>query len=204
MDACSRKPPSWAVALLRGFGTNPFGKPNWRVIWSEDRIRFACGEQGRTYGEGRDRWMVERWCPPETYGDRAAWEAMVEPDGRSSLGPFPTEGDYEWAFTFETPEGQGVPLDPGLLGLLCACIARGKLASDAQRKAAIVARMQNQEREWRERCSAIFDEAQGPFGGNQVSGIPGKRTPDDIIIKPRPEVVRTLGQHGPSQISPVQ
>ena len=202
MDAQSRKPPSWVPGLLRQFGTNPFGKPNWRVIWSEDRIRYECGAQRRTYGEGRNSWMVERWMPPETYGDRGAWMAMVEPDGSSSLGPFPTQGDYEWAFTFEIPDsGEGIPLDPGILSLLCQCIERGKLATDAQRKTAIKARMERQEREWHERFNQVFDEAQGPFGGQQVSGIPSKRTPDDIVIRPRPDVVRKLGTTGPSQIS---
>jgi len=200
MDAQSRKPPSWATALLKQFGTNPHGKPNWRVIWSEDRVRFECGQWRRTYGEGRNRWMVERWCPPDTYGSREAWETMREPDGSMSLGPFPSEGDYEWSFTFETPDGQGCPLDPGLLTLLCRCIEKGRLMSDAQRKAAIRARLDREQREWEERAGAIFDEAQGPFGGNAVSGIPSKRRPDDIIIRPRPEIVHRFGSHGPQQL----
>lgn len=200
MDAQSGKPPSWAPALLRQFGTNLYGKPNWRVIWSEDRLRYECGEWRRTYGEGRNRWMVEKWCPPETYGTRDAWEAMREADGSSSLGPYPSEGDYEWAFTFETPDGEGCPLEAGLLALLCRCIERGRLLSDAQRKAAISARMDRQHKDWEDRASAIFDEAQGPFLGNAVSGIPSKKRADDMIIKPRPEIVQRFGQHGPQQL----
>lgn len=200
MDAQSRKPPSWAPGLLKQFGTNPFGKPNWRVIWSEDRVRFECGAWRRTYGEGRDRWMVEKWCPAETYGSREAWEAMREEDGSPSLGPFPSEGDYEWTFTFETPEGEGCPLDPGLLSLLCRCIERGKLLSDEQRRAAVRARIEREKREWEQRAGDIFDEAQGPFMGNAVSGIPGKRTADDIVIRDRPDVVERLGRRGPKML----
>ncbi len=199
-DACSRKPPSWAATLLRRFGTNIYGQPNWRVIWSEDRVRFECGAPRRTYGDGRNRWMVERWCGPETYGTREAWEAMREPDGTPSLGPYPAEGDYEWTFTFETPDGEGSPLEPGLLQLLCQCIERGKLLSDEQRRIAVKARMERQQKERDERFDAIFDNAMGPFGGNPVSGNPGKRTPDDIIIRPRPEIVKQLGSHGPQQL----
>ena len=137
--------------------------------------------------------------PPDTYGSREAWEAMLEPDGSASLGPFPSQGDYEWAFTFETPEGLGCELNAGLLALLCRCIERGKLFSDDQRKAAIKARREREQQEWEERAGAIFDEAQGPFGGNAVSGNPGKRLPDDIIIRPRPEIVQRFGTHGPQQ-----
>lgn len=183
--------------MLRRFGSAPDGRPLWRVIWSEDRIRFECGDWRRTYGEGRNRWMVEKWCPPSLYGDPASWDALREPDGASSLGPFPADGDYEWAYTFEAPDGEGVPLDPGLLELLVQCIERSKLLTDAQRKVAIDARRAREENERERRFADFFDDAQGPFGGQPVAGIPSKRLPDDVVIRDIP-----MPDHGAfSQVS---
>lgn len=192
MDACSRAVPSWAISLLRRFGNNQFGKPLYRVIWSEDRIRYAIGGYRRPYGEGRNRWMVEKWCGPAIYGSRESWEALREPDGSSSLGPYPNEGDYEWVYTFETPEGEGVPLDPGILELLCRCIEQGKLLTDTQRKLAIDARRTQEEKARDQRFADAFDDSLGPFGGQPVAGIPSKRLPDDVVIREVPK----LHNHG--------
>ncbi|MDE2107041.1 MAG: hypothetical protein KGL39_58075, partial [Patescibacteria group bacterium] len=170
MDTLTRKPPSWCKSLLSRFGTNLYGQPLYRVIWSEDRLEPVPGLPGqhrRRYGNGRDRWMVERWTPPVDY------DLVAE--------PWAIEGDYEWCYTFEA-DGEFVPLDPSLLELLCQCIERSRLISPEQVRAAIAQRTERERAEEAQRIADMYDEAQGPFGGNEVAGSPGKRTPGDVRV----------------------
>jgi len=67
----------WVDKLLTKFGTNPAGKNIYRVVWSEDRLAIEYGKEIRKYGDGKERWILEKWMPPEMY-DKAAWEAAVE------------------------------------------------------------------------------------------------------------------------------
>lgn len=119
----------WVDKLLTKFGTNPAGKNIYRVVWSEDRLAIEYGKEIRKYGDGKERWILEKWMPPEMY-DKAAWEAAVEVvDGEfvSVLGPFPNQGEYEHCYTFEGLEGQFCPVTDTLVELICACIERGRM-----------------------------------------------------------------------------
>ena len=56
-----------------------------------------------------ERWHVERWMPPETYGSRKSWWAStIEREGGilvPALGPYPSRGEYEHCFTLSGGEG---------------------------------------------------------------------------------------------------
>lgn len=92
-----REVPAWVEHFItkRG-GLNPFGKPNFRVIWGGNRthlvggifkdvIRFkdAEGQERAIVTEVPDlrtmlaysphRWHLERWCGPEFYGTEQEW-----------------------------------------------------------------------------------------------------------------------------------
>ncbi len=63
-----------------------------------------------------NRWHIERWMPPETYGSPRAWYAQtIERENGVSipaLGPYPSRGEYEHCFTLESPRGEFVQLTP--------------------------------------------------------------------------------------------
>lgn len=143
-------------------GKNPYGGHKFRVVWSESRLEWRYAEQKRKYGDGRNRWMLEKWCPPEMYGDRQAWESAVEPEtGIPILGPFPSQGDYEHCFTFEVgdpKQGFEPPLD--LVLLVCRCIEAGKmLYSDAYRLAAIKRKQEEIEAQKKQLFNDLWNDA---------------------------------------------
>lgn len=168
--------------MLKRFGANIYGRANYRVIWSEDRLEpDGPGKWRRRYGNGRNRWMVERWMPPSAYGTRDEWDRQLDQYGERILGPYPTEGDYEWCYTFDAA-GEAVPLEPELLNLLCRCIERSRLITPEQTRQAIQTRLERERNAQEQLVSDVWDEAQGPFGGNQVAGIPSKRTAEDVRV----------------------
>jgi hypothetical protein len=124
-------PDAVAQRLVACGGRNRFGDPNYRVVWGWSRLawiggkfedRDARGDLLREVVELRqepkypavNRWHIERWVPPETYGSPRAWYAQtIERDNGISipaLGPYPSRGDYEHCFTLETPRGEFLQL----------------------------------------------------------------------------------------------
>src|SRR5579871_6932287 len=108
-------------------GRNLYGEPNYRAVWGWSRLdwiggkwedRDAAGNLLREAVEVRrepkylphDRWHIERWMPPESYGSPEAWHAETREfaGGRSvaALGPYPSRGDYEHCFTVAGPGGE--------------------------------------------------------------------------------------------------
>jgi len=109
-------------------GLNLFGEPNFRCVWGWNRLDFIGGtwedrdEHGvllREVTEFRrepkyfpaNRWHIERWMPPETYGTPKMWYGGTL---GAELGPYPSRGDYEHCFTLETPEGGFLQLTPAI------------------------------------------------------------------------------------------
>lgn len=126
-------PEAVARRLELAGGRNPFGEPNYRAVWGWNRLAWIGGkfedrdETGALLRErielreepkypAVNRWHIERWMPPETYGSPRAWYAQtVERENGVSipaLGPYPHRGDYEHCFTLETPSGEFVQLTP--------------------------------------------------------------------------------------------
>lgn len=170
-------------ALVRAGGTNPFGQPNFRLIWSEDRLEIAYGQQKKRYGESRNRWMLEKWCPPEMYGSQEEWERTKDLDsGEYPLGPFPRRGDYEHSYTFEDETQRPVTPTIGLVELVCRVIEAGKMHTKSMRWKAIKDAQEKRKRDEKAYFDSLWEDAQGPFGGNAVSGLPGKRTPADVRL----------------------
>jgi hypothetical protein len=103
------------VLTLAG-GLNYNGEPRFKAVWGWNHLTWIGGTWQDYSDEGilirtvteerlvpkfhpRDYWYVVKWCPPEMYGSKSAWEAetIETVDGRRvrSLGPFPDRGDYE-------------------------------------------------------------------------------------------------------------
>jgi hypothetical protein len=135
-------PADVALVLRLAGGLNRYGEPNYRAVWGGNRLDFVGGkwedhdkdgnlvreviEVRRVPKYPQNRWHVERWMPPETYGGPALWalQTMEAVDGQfvPALGPYPSRGDYELAFTLETSTGAFVQLTPMIARAFVACL----------------------------------------------------------------------------------
>ena len=118
--------------LRRAGGTNPYGEPNYRVVWGGLRLTWIGGrwidrdENDSVVRETvelrrvpkyvpHDRWHIERWTPAEAYGSPDLWYAQtleIEDGIRiPALGPYPHRGEYEHCFTLQRNDGTFMPLD---------------------------------------------------------------------------------------------
>lgn len=122
-------PPQWVVDRLTNLGgLNPYGLPNYRVIWGGNRTHLVGGmfkkpmevaTDSMIIGEPRTRtivlevaemrtllkyhpfrWHLEKWCGPEVYGSREDWyiNSWDEVSQLHTMGDYPSEGDYEHVF----------------------------------------------------------------------------------------------------------
>lgn len=121
--------PAWADGLLeRAFGHNRFGGLNYRAIWSENRLAWIGGQISDFDPEGllirtrfglrlepkyelttRNRWVIEKWYPPEHYGSPENWYKKTKEWGEEGnipqLGPYPWRGDYDFCTALEEDGG---------------------------------------------------------------------------------------------------
>lgn len=145
--------PEWAARILeRAAGTNLRGDPLYRLIWGWNRLTWVGGKwtdrdpntkalirevielrQVPRYSHlGVNKWYVERYYPPEHFGNRRAWEAQTleRPDGISipSLGPYPSRGDYDHFYTMEGPDGKFRQLTRGRVEWIASIIEDSEIA----------------------------------------------------------------------------
>ncbi len=103
---------------VRRFGLNPFGEPEFRIVFAPSRRYLVCGE----WPDGSNRaqwvvkhknlgnvWIMERWVSAEQYAGCSPdnWNA----GGGLILGPYPARGEYELCWTFDTGVPDGANLD---------------------------------------------------------------------------------------------
>jgi len=151
-------PAQIATRLRTAGGINRYGEANFRAVWGWSRLtwiggrwedRNAAGDLVRETVELRrvpkyaacNRWHIERWCPPEMYGSPAQWHAQtleIE-DGRNipALGPYPERGEYELAFTLETPSGEFVQLTLTVAEYIARAIEFSRGLSRSKRRRAL-------------------------------------------------------------------
>jgi hypothetical protein len=148
---------------------NRFGEPNYRAVWGWSRLdwiggkwedRDAGGKLMREVVELRrepkyvphDRWHIERWLPPESYGSPEQWrgETMEIQNGRSipALGPYPSRGEYEHCFTLEGPRGEFVQLTPAVARHIARAIEASRNSPRIKRREALQERTRSEEREY--------------------------------------------------------
>jgi hypothetical protein len=167
-----------AQELALAGGYNLFGEAHYRAVWGWSRLdwiggkwedRDASGALVREVVELRrepkytphNRWHIERWMPPESYGSPEQWHAeTVEfANGRSipALGPYPSRGDYEHCFTLEGPRGEFVQLTPAAARHIARAIEASRGVARAKSKEALEDRARREEREY----DAYAEEALG-------------------------------------------
>ncbi len=155
------------LALAGGY--NRFGEPNYRAVWGWSRLDWIGGKWEERDSTGalvrevvelrrepkytpHNRWHIERWMPPESYGSPEQWhaETLEIANGRSipALGPYPSRGDYEHCFTLEGPRGEFVQLTPAAARHIARAIEMSRGVSRAKCKEALEDRVLREEREY--------------------------------------------------------
>ena len=168
-------PASIERRMARTGGTNRFGEPNFRVVWGGSRLTWIGGRWTdrdahdniiREVVELRkvpkylpvDRWHIERWTPPESYGSPELWrEQTIEIENGiriPALGPYPSRGEYEHCFTLESAAGEFVQLTPTSCDWIVRAIEWSRRQPSQAKRLAIAAR---EARRARDADSAIDD-----------------------------------------------
>jgi hypothetical protein len=178
-----RVPAAIARRIARAGATNRYGEPNFRAVWGGSRLtwiggrwadRDAHGNSTREIIELRqvpkyfplDRWHIERWTPPESYGSPALWHAqtMETEDGIRipALGPYPSRGEYEHCFTLETAAGEFLSLAPAACDWIIRAIEWSRTLPRESRRAAIAARENRRARNFAAAADALLSESFSP------------------------------------------
>ena len=110
-------------------GLNRYGTPNYRIVWGWSRKELRAGlmtifddsgndisremvEEWQPKYWPRDRFHMEVWVPPESYGTPEQWTkdtaATVNGTFVHRLGAYPDKGDYEHLFTCQGRDGEFV------------------------------------------------------------------------------------------------
>jgi hypothetical protein len=163
-------PAEVARELAIAGGRNRFGEPNYRAVWGWSRLDWIGGRwEDRDPVTGtllrevievrrepkyapHNRWHIERWMPPESYGSPDEWRAQtleIE-NGRNmeALGPYPSRGDWEHCFTLEGPNGEFVQLTPAVARHIARAIEAGRGGPHTKRREALEERTRREEREY--------------------------------------------------------
>lgn len=160
-------------------GLNRFGEPNYRAVWGGTRLDWIGGkwtdrdEHGNVIREvvevrhvpkyfPLDRWHIERWVPPETYGSPEAWrlQTLEREDGKfvPALGPFPYRGDYEHSFTVEDADGNFVQLTPAIARHIALAIEFSRNLPQQTKTEYVNRAAEKQEREYDSFADSVLND----------------------------------------------
>jgi hypothetical protein len=172
-------PEDVARRLAAAGGMNRYGEPNYRVVWGWNRLSWIGGkfedrdEHGKLLREvvelrqepkyaAVNRWHVERWVAPETYGSPRAWYAQtVENAGGKSvpaLGPYPERGEYEHCFTVQGADGEFVQLTPTIVEHLARAIEWSRRQPRAKGRERLYEREAREDREFENWAYDVLDD----------------------------------------------
>jgi len=177
-------PETVAHRLERAAGINRFGEANYRAVWGWNRLAWIGGkfedrdEHGALLRErvelrqepkypAVNRWHIERWLPPETYGSPRAWYAQTieRANGISipALGPYPSRGEYEHCFTLESPRGKFLQLTPTIAEHIARAIECSRSSPRAKSRSRLYDREQRAERTYDQWAFDVMDDAVPAF-----------------------------------------
>jgi hypothetical protein len=173
---------AWRLELAGG--RNHYGEANYRAVWGWNRLAWIGGkfedrdERGDLLREvvelrqepkypAVNRWHIERWVPPETYGSPRNWYAQtIERENGISipaLGPYPSRGEYEHCFTLETPVGGFLQLTPTVAEHVARAIEWSRKSPRATSKKQLYDREARQERHYDDWAYDVLDDAAPAF-----------------------------------------
>jgi hypothetical protein len=179
--------PEYVEQRLRSAGgINRYGEPMYRVVWGWNRLAWMGGKFTEKDRNGTlirevvqlrlepkypavNRWHVEKWLAPETYGSPRAWysQTIERNDGQSvpALGPYPSRGEYEHVLTLEDARGEFLQLSPRIVERVARAVEYSVTFSPAERKAALQRRMAREEKEYDAYADMVLND--GPAFGKQ-------------------------------------
>lgn len=114
-------------------GRNRFGEPNFRAVWSESHLDWLGGKitdideatgivlrevyelrRVPKYSWIANRWIIERWYPPEHWGSPEAWyektKKWKDEGNIPQLGPYPFRGRYALCTIVQDTAGNFIQL----------------------------------------------------------------------------------------------
>lgn len=116
------KPDFFDQSLLLIGGRNPLGQPNLKVGWGWDLRVYRNGQADslKYPGPFLNRWILEKWLPPDFFGSRKHWELnryskSVDGTKMDLLGPYPRQGQYGMVMPLTTALGDFIPLSSEVL-----------------------------------------------------------------------------------------
>jgi hypothetical protein len=159
-----------ARELTLAGGCNRFGEPNYRAVWGWSRLDWIGGKwEDRDPVSGalirevvqlrrepkytpHDRWHIERWMPPESFGSPAEWQSQTTEivNGRNvpALGPYPARGEYEHCFTVEGPGGEFIQLTPAVARHIARALETSRDVPRVKKRGALEERARREERDY--------------------------------------------------------
>jgi hypothetical protein len=177
-------PESVAHRLARAGGLNRFGEPNYRAVWGWNRLAWIGGkfedrdEHGDLLREvvelrqepkypAVNRWHLERWLPPESYGSPRTWYAQtIERENGVSipaLGPYPSRGDYEHCFVLEGPKGEFLQLTATAAEHVARAIEWSRRFARAPQCSRLYDREERKEKQYDQWAYDVLDDAVPAF-----------------------------------------
>jgi len=187
-----RTPQLLPTIPMHRYGLNPFGKPMYRVVWSDSRTYLLGGNwEGGSFEvretelyDGVHAWILEKWQSAEQFaGSREAWDQKERDTNTPSLGPYPSEGEYVFAYRF--------PFEPtDSMVSIWIRANNGTLAmSKAEQKESILAPLLARKKKDYQRIDDVFEDSQPAFrfadamvsavgNGNVIHRKPSKRIKD--------------------------
>lgn len=203
------KPAFFDTSLRHIGGDNPLGEPFLRVSWGWDAKVFRNENPNALAYPGMflNRWILEKWLPPEFFGTPEEWEKsryFMSADGKKidSLGPYPRQGRYGYVHAFYaagidgTKLGDYIELGEAVLTFVEIMLPSIQFTQTPERSAenyfALQEQMANEEaRLWEEAeqyADILADELKGHRGDhedrNAVHSLPSANklwTPDGEI-----------------------
>lgn len=179
--------------VARAGGLNRFGEPNYRVVWGWSRLSLIGGKWADYDAHGNllaeriemrevpkylptNRWHLERWMPPESYGSPKQWYAQTieREDGIliPALGPYPRRGEYEHCFTLQSPHGEFLGLTPAACEHIVRAVEFSRTQNAWLMKLALRKREEDEAKAWDARADAILNDATPAFDGHTFVTAP--------------------------------
>lgn len=184
-------------ALLDFGGLNPFGQPNYRIVWGWTRGDWFGGEWRLKYIDKerhKERWHLEKWVPAESFGSPEQWyqSAIMDVHGTAVnvLGEFPGNGDYVRVVIFENYHtGEYVEPDADMVR---EAITRNRQHAEQSRQQVhdkIQAEIDRKKKAVSDKQDEILGEAEAAFAFKNWMPVSGPMTPEyrrrDVWQPPR-------------------
>lgn len=192
-------------------GLNPYGEPLFRVVWGWDRLAYLHdtwedikGDEITNKTEGRwvpkywpyDRWHLEKWLPAECFGSPEDWAVRC-----ASLGPYPSQGDWEHSITIQTPKPEQAYLDltPHIVEQLIQAVQAGAAANAQDKRAALTEMMERKRKDYERFCDELLTECfeHDAFRGDAFVPVetfePIRSRPGGVVYLDAPKQARLNG-----------